>query len=202
MRSINFKKVLDIPIAIIDNFYSDEDYNKIIAELNYLYEIGAYKSPEDPDGPGTAYEDGVALKGAKGIHLDTAYESRDMSDILSINRQLFDKDLSVELIKNSPYFRYLSKCDKDYTKVHYYAQGDYYKPHTDQCAITAISWFYTKPRGFFGGEFIIEKQIQVDSLNNRMVIFPSILEHEVREVIMQENQPGKGRYSISQFLYM
>ena len=35
-----------------------------------------------------------------------------------------------------------------------------------------------------------------------MVIFPSILEHEVREVIMQENQPGKGRYSISQFLYM
>ena len=86
MRSINFKKVLDIPIAIIDNFYSDEDYNKIIAELNYLYEIGAYKSPEDPNGPGTAYEDGVALKGAKGIHLDTAYESRDMSDILSLNR--------------------------------------------------------------------------------------------------------------------
>ena len=123
------------------------------------------------------------------------------SDILNINRKLFDKNLMDSLMYKHPFFRYLWRSNRDETKIHYFENGDHYRPHTDDCVITAITWFYKEPKMFTGGDLIIEKAVKFPCLNNTTVIFPSILYHEVTAVVM-ENLSGLGRYSMSQFLYM
>lgn len=201
MSNLTFTKVADLPIAHIQNFYSSDELKKIMDELEYLYSIDRYKGAEEDGGPGTAYEDGVALKVGKGLHLNAVYDDNKQSDILSINRKIFNESLMETLMGNHPFFRYLWRSNRDETKIHYFENGDHYRPHTDDCVITAITWFYKEPKMFTGGDLIVEKAVKFPCLNNSTVIFPSILYHEVTSVVMN-NLPGFGRYSMSQFLYM
>ena len=201
MSNLSFTKVADLPIVHIENFYSEDELKKIMDELEFLNSIDRYKGAEEPGGPGTAYEDGVALKVGKGLHLNAVYDDINQSDILNINRKLFDKQLMDTLMSKHPFFRYVWRSNRDETKIHYFVNGDHYKPHTDDCVITAITWFYKQPKDFTGGNLIIEKSIELPCLNNSTVIFPSILYHELTKVVM-EDLPGMGRYSMSQFLYM
>ena len=201
MSDLTFTKVADLPIVHIQNFYSPDELEKIMNELEYLYSIDRYKGAEEDGGPGTAYEDGKALKVGKGLHLNVVYDDVKQSDILNINRKLFDKNLMDSLMYKHPFFRYLWRSNRDETKIHYFENGDHYRPHTDDCVITAITWFYKEPKMFTGGDLIIEKAVKFPCLNNTTVIFPSILYHEVTSVVM-ENLSGLGRYSMSQFLYM
>tara|TARA_B100001996_G_scaffold375514_1_gene355546 strand:+ start:409 stop:1014 length:606 start_codon:yes stop_codon:yes gene_type:complete len=201
MSNLTFTKVSDLPIIHIQNFYSSNELEKIMNELEYLYGIDRYKGAEEAGGPGTAYEDGVALKVGKGLHLNAVYDDVKQSDILNINRKIFDNEFTSDLMSRHSFFRYLWRSNRDETKLHYFENGDHYKPHTDDCVITAITWFHKEPKFFSGGDLIIEKSIKLPCLNNSTVIFPSILYHEVTSVVM-ENIPGFGRYSMSQFLYM
>ena len=201
MSDLTFTKISDLPVVHIQNFYSAGELEKIMNELEYLYSIDRYKGAEEDGGPGTAYEDGEALKVGKGLHLNVVYDDVKQSDILNINRKLFDKNLMDSLMYKHPFFRYLWRSNRDETKIHYFENGDHYKPHTDDCVITAITWFYKEPKMFTGGDLIIEKALKFPCLNNTTVIFPSILYHEVTAVVM-ENLSGLGRYSMSQFLYM
>ena len=201
MSDLTFTKVSDLPVVHIQNFYSANELEKIMNELEYLYSIDRYKGAEEDGGPGTAYEDGEALKVGKGLHLNVVYDDVKQSDILNINRKLFDKNLMDSLMYKHPFFRYLWRSNIDETKIHYFENGDHYRPHTDDCVITAITWFYKEPKMFTGGDLIIEKAVKFPCLNNTTVIFPSILYHEVTAVVM-ENLSGLGRYSMSQFLYM
>ena len=201
MSGLTFTKISDLPVAHIQNFYSSDELKKIMNELEYLYSIDRYKGAEEDGGPGTAYEDGVALKVGKGLHLNVVYDDVKQSDILGINRKIFNESLMESLMGNHPFFRYLWRSNRDETKIHYFENGDHYRPHTDDCVITAITWFYKEPKMFTGGDLIVEKAVKFPCLNNSTVIFPSILYHEVTSVVM-ENLPGFGRYSMSQFLYM
>lgn len=201
MSNLTFTKVADLPIAHIQNFYSSDELKKIMDELEYLYSIDRYKGAEEDGGPGTAYEDGVALKVGKGLHLNAVYDDNKQSDILSINRKIFNESLMETLMGNHPFFRYLWRSTRDETKIHYFENGDHYRPHTDDCVITVITWFHKEPKMFTGGDLIVEKAVKFPCLNNSTVIFPSILYHEVTSVVMN-NLPGFGRYSMSQFLYM
>lgn len=201
MLNLNFTKVSDLPVVYIKNFYSEDELKKIMNELKFLYRINRYKNAEEPGGPGTAYEEGIPLKVGKGLHLNSVYDDPTQSDILHINRKLFDQQLMDTLMFEHPFFRYLWRSTRDETKIHYFVDGDHYKPHTDDCVITAITWFYKEPKSFTGGDLIIEKETKIPCLNNSTVIFPSILYHEVTSVVMKD-LPGQGRYSMSQFLYM
>ena len=80
MSNLTFTKVADLPVAHIQNFYSQDELEKIMNELEYLYSIDRYKGAEEDGGPGTAYEDGVALKVGKGLHLNVVYD--DVSDVV------------------------------------------------------------------------------------------------------------------------
>ena len=156
MSDLTFTKVADLPVAHIQNFYSSDELKKIMNELEYLYSIDRYKGAEEDGGPGTAYEDGVALKVGKGLHLNVVYDDPKQSDILGINRKIFNESLMETLMSNHPFFRYLWRSNRDETKIHYFENGDHYRPHTDDCVITAITWFYKEPKMFTGGDLIVE----------------------------------------------
>jgi len=85
--------------------------------------------------------------------------------------------------------------------ISYFENSDYYEPHHDCACITVLSWLYREPRRFSGGDLIIENDLKVDCLNNRTIVFPSILKHEVTKIRMDKRDMNQnlGRFCITQF---
>ena len=192
-----FHLVSNLPVVFIQDFYDNEELEMIMEELYYFKDNNIFKKPNERFGPGTAVRDGVQLKDGKGLHLDSFYyKRRDESNILKVNRKLFSTEIVTLLEGLHIFFRYISKSSEDNTKIHYFNQGNHYKQHTDSATITAISYFHDIPKTFTGGDLIIESRLHIPCLNNLLVIFPSILLHEVTPV------EGTGRYAMSQFISM
>ena len=97
-----------------------------------------------------------------------------------------------------------NRCDSDFTKVRYYHHGEYYKPHIDGGFHTlAFSYFHKTPKSFTGGELYFPKyNYEFPCNDNTIIIFPSWVEHGVREVKIKNSDyyDGFGRYAITHFL--
>jgi predicted 2-oxoglutarate/Fe(II)-dependent dioxygenase YbiX len=159
---------------------------------------------QSPEKTGTAFYEitNEPLKQNLGIMLDEVYIDRTVSNILKENRKLFQKDIVDQLVDNHVFFRYLINSTLDNTMVQYYENSNFYKSHTDTATITAISWFYNKPKKFQGGRLLFEDNSVVDCNYNRMIIFPSVLFHSVEEITLDKCDQNKnfGRYSITQLI--
>ena len=95
--------------------------------------------------------------------------------------------------------KFIVNCETEKSvamKEHAWYASDHYKKHIDSTTITAISYFHDIPKTFTGGDLVIESRLHIPCLNNSLVIFPSILWHEVTPV------EGTGRYAMSQFISM
>ena len=202
MSNIFFDTPSGLPVIFIQDFYSNIELSSIFDELKFLSSIDRFKDPTDPDGPGTAITDGVVLKSGTGMHLDVVYKDRSESDILKVNRKLFKKETTNLLENYHSFFRYVRRSNEDNTKLHYYTNGDYYKAHVDDAVVTAISFFYNEPKGYTGGDLILEHRLRIPCLNNSLVVFPSIMWHEVTPIVMSDFSPNMGRYSMTQFIAM
>jgi len=195
----------EIPVIILDNFYDDSELTLIWEELEFL--TYSHKLlPPDQTGSALNQEDHeTPLKSNSGIFLDTVWANqRQMSNILNVNRKIFNDDMKV--FKDSPswFFREF-RCLLDHTLISYYEQGDYYKPHKDNSYVTALSWFCREPKRFSGGDLRLHSEHdmgEVEYANNRTVIFPSCISHEVTPVVMDKKYYNKrlGRYCMTQFL--
>lgn len=202
---MNFKffEHLNLPIAVIDNFYDDSTCQKIWQELCFLNNDSDKLLP--PSQTGSAYDmvDGekVFKKQNRGIFLDHIYTNRSISNILTANRKTFSSSIIDKLTNIHCFFQYLGGTNFDKTLVQYYENEDYYDYHKDQSLITTIYWTYKLPKKFVGGNFQFENGPNIECINNRMIIFPSILNHSVEKTFLDakfKNQ-NYGRFSISQF---
>jgi len=67
-----------------------------------------------------------------------------------------------------------------------YSDGDYYLPHIDESLYTSVLWLNKEPKEYEGGNFIFHFEDgsteEVETKNNRMVLFPSFYKHEVKPV--------------------
>ena len=202
----SYKEVNKIPVAIIDNYYDTKAQQKIMDELEFLNNDSRKLKP--PHETGSAYRtdtngEKLYLKKNKAIELDTIYADRSVSNILTENRKLFSPEVANSLIDLHPLFRYVAFATLDSTLVSYYENSDYYKKHHDTAVITAITWFYKKPKSFEGGDLILEDDLKVECISNRCVIFPSCTFHSVDYIRMKSDitRENSGRFAISQFLY-
>ena len=190
---LQYYEYQNLPIVIIDNYYSEKAYNNILQELNFLQ-----NQLLDPSVEIASYDnEGNSNKKNKSIFLDDVYKDRSISHILTENRKLFSNEMCNILTEKNIFFRYCDILDSDSTLVSYYEDQDYYKPHFDHATISALSWFYNEPRGFTGGDLKIEDSFLIECVKNRIAIFPSILQHSVTTVT--NNKKGMGRFTISQF---
>ena len=85
----------------------------------------------------------------------------------------------------------------------YYENQDYYKRHYDTALITCLTWFHKDPKKFSGGDFkFSDYNISIECKSNRMIVFPSMIFHEVEKIEMKEEDCGNryGRYCFSHFL--
>jgi len=198
----------EFPFVLIENTYTDEQVNLILNELKSFYEKNIFLEPSKT---GSAMrKDGKMLKKNKSIFLDDFYiKNRDNSNILKLNRILCNNLSSILSLSESWYFRYAAnrRFAEDFTLVSYYGNSDDYKIHHDLAHITCLTWFYQKPKKFRGGELTLYSSNSREVIkcnNNRTVIFPSIVNHSVSEVIMDsvDDEKGLGRFCITQFFQL
>ena len=118
--------------------------------------------------------------------------------------QAISKEVLEAFSKLHPCCKIITKTNWDITKVRYYHDGDYYKPHTDaSMQFLAFSYFYKKPKKFTGGElFFPEYDYELTCDDNSLIMFPGWVEHGVKKVSIKDSDyyEGNGRYCISSFI--
>jgi hypothetical protein len=203
---IQVYKSNDLPIVVIDNFFNDRDCELLWNEFLYFNDGTSKMRSAEYTGGGFTVVDNqkIFTKNNIGVVLDKVFLDKSISNIFTATRKIYNSSLVDNLIKAHKFFKFITNINNDSCKLHYFENGDYYRSHHDASLITVIYYFFKEPKVFSGGDIIFENQLQIESKNNRCLIFPSILTHEVNEIyISQENQGlGLGRYAISQFMFI
>lgn len=185
----------------INDLYSQDELNSIMLELHFLNVSGVFV---DPDKSGSAQDKkGKNLKRNKAVHLDAVYAKKDTSMVLRANRKLFS--LNYDYSKLSSVFRAIKNSTQDFTMLSYYENADFYKKHFDYSMLTALTYFHYQPKKFTGGELVLtEYGVELEPKHNTTYIFCSMEDHEVKPVVMQKEDCGKGfgRYCMTQFMSM
>jgi len=180
-------------VFVIENFYTEDELNKIWEELDDLYDKNFLDNSSNV-GPART-RDGISLKKANGVFL---YESKfPNSNIIKLNKKI--KECSLLFAQQDKTYAKLGECVYN-TLISYYSNGHYYKPHDDQSIFTACSYFFKEPKKFSGGNFILNdfnKEFEIK--NNMVIIFPGKYTHQARKVELKKEFPDYGRYCISQF---
>lgn len=202
---VDYKKCQDLPIIIVDDFYTEDELALIWGEIEFLSVPGKMRDSEFT-GSGSYVDDDtgetVYKKKNLGICLDHTYADRAISDILTINRKIFMEDFRNQMSTLHSFFRFMNKTNKDISKIHYFTDQDHYLDHDDDAVITAVTYFYKTPKKFLGGDLIFEEGITIEPKNNRLVMFPSVLRHQVSTVELKDDKNYDGRFALTQFLYV
>ena len=196
LKGSAFKK--PFPHLIFDNFYNQEELDLIWEELNFYTKPNKLFEAKDFGGL-------VDKTNSHAIILDSLYSSkfRSISNILTVNRKMFDPDIMSSFSKIHECCEGVIHANSDMTKVRYYHDKEYYEPHTDLAyQFLSFSYFYKEPKKFSGGDLFFPKHnFEYLCKNNSMIIFPGWVEHGVTEVSIDNSDyyDGYGRYCISNF---
>ena len=135
------------PYMIIYDFYNKEELKLIWEELNFYTKPKKLLEAKDYGGV-------IGGTNAKALCLDQIYrEHRYLSNILTVSRKLFNKDILKAIQEMGREFTIAPYVNYDITKVRYYHDQEYYDPHTDRIYhFLGFSYFFKEPRKFEGGE--------------------------------------------------
>ena len=189
-----------IPFVVIDGFYDEDEQSEILVELDYLCTERRLIPPfKDKSG---ARHKNRNVKNVGCLYLEDFYAKRRHSNILTITDRLFSDGYS--MIDNHPHWYFdLDSINHHNTHILYYEDTNEYPAHKDTCRFTAVTYFYREPKKFEGGDLqFTDYQIQVECVNNRIIVFPSMLNHRSTPVRMLENdtQIKNGKFCITHFL--
>ena len=185
------------PHLIIENYYNKKELDLIWEELNFFTKPGKLLEAKDYGGV-------VEATNAHAVQLDAVFEGfRQMSNILTVSRKLFTSTLLVEFGKIHDCCHIAKFCNHDITKLRYYHNGEYYKPHIDMTyQFLGFSYFYKEPKKFSGGElFFPHYDYELTCANNSIIIMPGWVTHGVNQISIEDSDyyDGYGRYAITHF---
>lgn len=194
-------KLEPFPHIVIYGQFTDDELVGVWRELAFLTHGKLDVAAETGSAFHRECDGKTMLKNNRAVWLDKVYTDRKYSDILCATRKIFQPSFSEAAAKIHWVFKYLPMASTCTTLLSYYEDGGYYKPHFDICTLTAVTHVFKEPRRFDGGELIFpDFDYNVGIVNNRTIIFPSAVNHEVADVKMQGGEPFSGRYTITQFL--
>ena len=186
------------PHMIVENFYNDDELKLIWEELDFYTKDGKLFDAHEFGGV-------VDKTNSKAIWLDKIFSKkyRNLSNILKVNRKLFDSAVLEAFSSVHDCCSIAKFCNYDVTKVRYYHDGDYYEPHTDKTVqFLGFSYFYREPKKFEGGELIFPKyDYTFDCPNNSLIMMPGWVEHGVSKISIKNSDyfDGYGRYAVTSF---
>jgi hypothetical protein len=192
------------PHAIIKNFYDEKELSLIWKELNFYTDSRKLKSAMSIGGDRDKLTR-MPLSNHLGMVLDDLYgTNREISDILTLNRKVFDSHIINTLAQLSPLVWDVKQINFDFTKIKYYEDGDNYKPHKDKARFTFLTYLYKEPKSFTGGDLHFEEfDYTIPLENNMLVFFKGCIQHASTNIKMidhiNEKCSGFGKYTIAQF---
>ena len=206
-----------MPYLVIDDYYTEQELKSVWSEIDF------YTNSQDRDEIGRANDNSVARESGKPLSesyrwYPCNYFNNDFTNISPLFR--LSSKLSCQELHNSfkdlyPWYNLFTSTNISDIMLSYYEEGDYYKKHHDSSMWTQLIWV-AKPEGLStspksrkwkGGDFYVyteqDKKKKISWQNNRSVIFPSMLKHEVEPIVWKdvEHKFGDGRYTITYFLY-
>jgi len=193
----------ECPYLVIDNWYTQDELSAVWHELN-MYLTQPIKEKADDEGSPVAKEDGVAKSNAFRFHVWDYYtqKGRDISPILrNMYKQRTKKFHDIVLETMPLHHNNFCNTNTDATFISYYDKAKYYKPHCDSVQFSCLIWMFKEPKQFFGGNLKLPAaNATIECVNNRMLMFPSYLQHEVTEIKSNDKiKMGYGRYCITHF---
>ena len=186
------------PHIIFHNFYDNYELDLIWEELKFYTKPDKLFDVEE-------YQGIVGFTKAKAIALDGVYPDklRKLSNILTVTRKVFDDKVLKPFSEIHDSCKLAKLANYDITKLRYYHDGDYYKPHTDSYfEFLAFSYFYKEPKRFYGGDLTFPKyDYEFNCEHNSLIMFPSWVEYGVSKISIQDSDyyDGNGRYAITHF---
>jgi len=194
----------EAPYLAIDNWYTPEEEEQIWYELNMFSTQPNKSKADDKVSPVARDPGGKARSNAWRFHVWDYYTQEGLK-ISPIHRCLYkqrSKSFHDLMFEAMPLHKNNFVCtNKDATFISYYDKAKYYKPHSDTVQFTCLIWMYKEPKQFFGGNLkLTAADTTIECVNNRMLIFPGYLEHEVTEIKSKDAiKMGHGRYCITHF---
>lgn len=183
------------PYIVIDNFLTEDDQSIIMSELDTIIRPSMRR-----ENTGEATKGDFSVKNANACFLTDIYAEPDASPTFRVMRNYFSRDFFETIAQSHWAFEWLTRINfNEFAQFLYYDEKDNYEAHPDQADLTSLLWLAKEPRGFSGGDLIIENEKTVQFKHNRMVLFNLATMHEVTSVKKTLNLDGHGRYCISHF---
>lgn len=188
-------------IFLLEDVFSEEQLSLIKQELNFITTNPGFGNSKDL---GTAtLDDGTPKAKREGVFIDNFFKDfRNTSRIYSCVREsLYKKDMieHYAMVEKSILMSQIYRSNTDSILVSLYKNGDKYLPHFDVCRATAIFYLCDEDK-YTGGDLLFTgTDIRITPKNNTGIIFPGCMEHEVTELLSEENI-GYTRVAISVFI--
>ena len=190
-----------INAVVIDNFYSENQLKDIFNQLETLTTEEYMTADKDK------LEAAVDLQGnfittKFGVWLDDG----NCPLLNHCYTNFSSNQLQEKFISYNPLYRILFHLNRRFNLLSYYENSGYYSKHTDVAVFTVLNYFHKEPKQFSGGEIVLHspdfsKKITVEPRNNRVIVIPSHIVHEVLPVTMTSKiLSGNGRYCMSIFM--
>ena len=192
---------------VIDDWYEEDTFKKVIKELDYLSCTPMVRSEDGSDSAKTT--DGVSKAKSFRVYPEELYTDKGCaySPILSSLKKMQQKDFHDKVsdtFKNTgtALAEGFTSTNASSTIISYYENNDKYDEHYDVFQYTVLIWVYKEPKLFKGGDLVFPKLNEtVECKNNRMILFPSFYYHAVTPIKMETNKENCGRYAITHFFY-
>lgn len=191
--------------VIINEVLTPEQLKNVWLELEFLYPRLQRVGENNYKGGSAQAPDGTLLKKNKCMNLHDVYNFQfNVSYILEC---LIDLHKSEELNNSIQdleyYFRLFKKIRTYFFMLQYYEDSDNYQSHRDNCAFTSVLFLHKEPKNFTGGNFVFDEySYSVPFETNKMILFPSVLNHAVTPVKLLSDDPMGGRFSITTLQYL
>ena len=196
------KKHKDIPAVVVDDWYTSEELNLIWKQLNFFTQKNMMERAEVSGSVARKPETNEAKGRNARIWLDN-YFTQEGSMFNIISNSLTSKlthDFNNLVSSCSEQFTNFVTTNTNTNFVSYYENNDEYDYHFDTSMFSMLIRLYKTPKKFKGGEFSFKKENRkIELKNNRMILFPSYLEHKVTKLNMKNSGDNNGRYTITHF---
>jgi hypothetical protein len=189
---IALNQVKNLSYVVIDDLYLPEEVTQIKTEIQSLL-----PHLNKPTALNTATdEQGIIKHRGSKLYIDDHYVDRNASAILRLNRKIFCDEIVNTATQLNQFFYALRMCNRDFTLLNRYAEGEEYKAHEDNSVLTVMT-FFSLGEINGGGLKFPNQGVIVPFKENRAVIFPGCALHATQPIVAKA---GAFRMSIAQFL--
>lgn len=177
-------------VLVIDDFYTPGEIEAVKQEAQTLSAFA-----RGPEASGAAKD----RKRGRALILDRFYEdiigNRSSSPMLGAVQKFLDPQLQSKAVAVDASYRHLARHQHRFSILNFYADGDYYDSHTDNCALSAVTMFGLG--SVRGGDLLFEEyDCTIPFQDNRAVVFPSSVLHAATPVTAAD---GSLRCSVATF---